>query len=109
MASRDKGLSFGVARELHWDRLRVLALRKVVEALGIVRGEPSFLGLSDTVWLLAIVALLVVSYTVVGGLWAVVMTDLVQLVLALLGAWRLLSLLCMQRAVWHHCSINFKP
>jgi Na+/proline symporter len=38
------------------------------------------------VWLLAIVALLVVSYTVVGGLWAVVMTDLVQLVLALLGA-----------------------
>ena len=63
-----------------------LALRKVVEALGIVRGEPSFLGLSDTVWLLAIVALLVVSYTVVGGLWAVVMTDLVQLVLALLGA-----------------------
>ena len=29
---------------------------------------------------------LVASYTVVGGLWAVVMTDLVQLVLALLGA-----------------------
>ena len=63
-----------------------LALRKVVEALGIVSGQPLALGLTDTVWLMVIVALLVVTYTVAGGLWAVVVTDLIQLVLALLGA-----------------------
>ena len=63
-----------------------LALRKVVEALGLVSGKPMFAGLSDTSCLLALVALLVLAYTVAGGLWAVVVTDLVQLVLALVGA-----------------------
>ena len=65
-----------------------LAMRKVVEALGIVSNQPmaSLGGLSDTVALLAVVAVLVLVYTVAGGLWAVVVTDLVQLVLALLGA-----------------------
>ena len=63
-----------------------LALRKVVKALGIVSGQPLAFGISDTVWLLALVAALVLAYTVAGGLWAVVVTDLVQLVLALLGA-----------------------
>ena len=63
-----------------------LALRKVVEALGIVSGQPAALGITDTLWLLIVVAVLVVSYTVAGGLWAVVVTDLVQLVLALAGA-----------------------
>ena len=63
-----------------------LALRKVVEALGIVSATPVALGLTDTIWLLAVVALLVLAYTVAGGLWAVVVTDLVQLVLALVGA-----------------------
>ena len=63
-----------------------LALRKVVEALGLVSGQPAALGLTDTIWLLMVVALLVMSYTVAGGLWAVVVTDLVQLVLALAGA-----------------------
>ena len=63
-----------------------LALRKVVEALGIVSGQPAALGITDTVWLLAVVALLVISYTVAGGLWAVVVTDLIQLLLALVGA-----------------------
>ena len=63
-----------------------LALRKVVEALGIVSGQPAAFGITDTVWLLAVVALLVISYTVAGGLWAVVVTDLIQLLLALAGA-----------------------
>ncbi|BEV36650.1 sodium:solute symporter family protein [Synechococcus sp. M16CYN] len=63
-----------------------LALRKVMEALDVVNGRTNVLGLSDTVWLLVIVALMVVSYTAVGGLWAVVMTDLIHLMLALLGA-----------------------
>ena len=63
-----------------------LALRKVVEALGIVSGSPAAFGVPDTLWLLAVVALMVLAYTVAGGLWAVVVTDLVQLILALLGA-----------------------
>ena len=63
-----------------------LALRKVVEALGIVSGSPAAFGVPDTLWLLAVVDLMVLAYTVAGGLWAVVVTDLVQLILALLGA-----------------------
>ena len=63
-----------------------LALRKVVEAMGLVSGQPIFLGITDTIGLLALVAVLVLAYTVAGGLWAVVVTDLVQLVLALVGA-----------------------
>jgi SSS family solute:Na+ symporter len=65
-----------------------LAMRKVVEALGIVSDQPipAFGGLSDTVLLLAVVAGLVLTYTAAGGLWAVVVTDFVQLLLALLGA-----------------------
>ena len=63
-----------------------LAMRKVVEALGIVSGEPSFGGLTDTIWLLLVVAAMVLVYTVAGGLWAVVVTDGLQLLLALGGA-----------------------
>ena len=63
-----------------------LALRKVVEALGLVSGQLLLPGVTDTTGLLALVAFLVLAYTVAGGLWAVVVTDLVQLVLALLGA-----------------------
>ena len=65
-----------------------LAMRKVVEALGIVSNRPvaAVGGLPDTVLLLAVVAVMVLVYTVAGGLWAVVVTDFVQLVLALVGA-----------------------
>ena len=65
-----------------------LALRKVVEALGIVSSQPmsSLGGATDTVALLVLVAAFVLIYTVAGGLWAVVVTDFVQLVLAMLGA-----------------------
>ena len=65
-----------------------LAMRKVVEALGIVSNQPiqAAGGLSDTLVLLIIVAALVLAYTVAGGLWAVVITDFIQLLLALLGA-----------------------
>ena len=65
-----------------------LAMRKVVEALGIVSNQPvaAAAGVSDTLLLLSIVAALVLAYTVAGGLWAVVITDFVQLMLALLGA-----------------------
>ena len=65
-----------------------LAMRKVVGALGIVSNQPipAAGGLSDTLLLLIIVAALVLAYTVAGGLWAVVITDFIQLILALLGA-----------------------
>ena len=65
-----------------------LAMRKVVEALGIVSNRPVAAagGLPDTVLLLAVVAVMVLVYTVAGGLWAVVVTDFVQLLLALVGA-----------------------
>ena len=63
-----------------------LAMRKVAEALGIVDGHLLFGWISDTLLLLILVAALMLIYTVLGGLWAVVVNDLVQLVLALLGA-----------------------
>jgi len=65
-----------------------LAMRKVVGALGIVSDQPvpAAGGVSDTLLLLIIVAALVLAYTVAGGLWAVVITDFFQLILALLGA-----------------------
>ena len=65
-----------------------LAMRKVVGALGIVSDQPvpAAGGVSDTLLLLIVVAALVLAYTVAGGLWAVVITDFFQLILALLGA-----------------------
>ena len=57
-----------------------LAMAKVSEALGLAPTPEA------KVTLLAIVALLVLIYTAAGGLWAVVVTDMLQLVLALLGA-----------------------
>ncbi len=63
-----------------------LAMRKVAEALEIVDGHKVIGGLSDTFVLLFIVALLILVYTVVGGLWAVVVNDFIQLILAMLGA-----------------------
>ncbi len=57
-----------------------LAMAKVSEALGLAPTPESRL------LLLAIVGLLVLVYTAAGGLWAVVVTDMMQLVLALGGA-----------------------
>jgi len=57
-----------------------LAMAKVSEALGLAPTPQA------RVTLLAIVGLLVLVYTAAGGLWAVVVTDMLQLVLALLGA-----------------------
>ena len=57
-----------------------LAMAKVSEALGLAPTPEA------KVTLLAIVASGVLIYTAAGGLWAVVVTDMLQLVLALLGA-----------------------
>ena len=66
-----------------------LAMRKVAEALEIVNGHILFAGLSDTFLLLFVVACFMLIYTVFGGLWAVVITDFLQLLLALIGAFAL--------------------
>ena len=63
-----------------------LAMRKVAESLGIVNGHIVFGVFTDTILLMILVALFLLVYTVLGGLWAVVVNDFVQLVLALLGA-----------------------
>ncbi len=63
-----------------------LAMRKVVQALGLVKGEYLFGMFTDTACLLIVVAIFVLIYTVLGGLWAVVINDFVQLILALGGA-----------------------
>ena len=63
-----------------------LAMRKVAEALNVVDGHIVFAGISDTFFLLLIVASFMLFYTILGGLWAVVVTDMIQLILALIGA-----------------------
>ncbi|MCT0217924.1 Na+:solute symporter [Synechococcus sp. CS-1329] len=57
-----------------------LAMAKVSEALGLASTPEQRL------WLLGGIGLLVLVYTAAGGLWAVVVTDMLQLVLALAGA-----------------------
>jgi Na+/proline symporter len=57
-----------------------LAMAKVSEAIGLAPTPQS------RVVLLAVVGALVLIYTAAGGLWAVVVTDMLQLVLALCGA-----------------------
>ncbi len=63
-----------------------LAMRKVAESLGVVDGHIVWGVFTDTIILMILVALFLLIYTVLGGLWAVVINDFVQLVLALLGA-----------------------
>ena len=63
-----------------------LAMRKVAESLGVVDGHIIFGPLTDTMFFMILVAFFLLIYTVLGGLWAVVVNDFVQLVLALLGA-----------------------
>jgi solute:Na+ symporter, SSS family len=68
-----------------------LAMAKVSEALGLAPTPTARLQL------LAIVGVLVLVYTAAGGLWAVVVTDMLQLVLALAGA------LCTPPVAWMPC------
>ena len=63
-----------------------LAMRKVAESLGVVDGHIVLGVFTDTIFLMIIVAFFLLLYTVLGGLWAVVINDFLQLVLALLGA-----------------------
>ena len=62
----------------------MLAMRKVLVALGVVNqiglpGDPQL-------WAVALIVLVTLVYAAAAGLWGVVTTDFLQLVLALLGA-----------------------
>ena len=62
----------------------MLAMRKVMVALGVsnVFGLPG----DPQLWAVVIIVLLTLAYAAAAGLWGVVTTDFLQLVLALVGA-----------------------
>ncbi|MDH4349332.1 MAG: sodium:proline symporter, partial [Gemmatimonadota bacterium] len=55
----------------------MLALRKVLDGLGLFAGLEGLPG-DDRLWALLPIVLLTVAYTAVAGLWGVVVTDLFQ-------------------------------
>lgn len=63
----------------------MLAMRKVVVALGVLDWMPELPG-DEQLWALVPIVLIVLLYTAVAGLWGVVATDFFQYVLALVGA-----------------------
>jgi Na+/proline symporter len=63
----------------------MLAMRKVVVALGILDGLPSLPG-DPRLWVILPIVLITLVYTAASGLWGVVATDFVQYILAMAGA-----------------------
>lgn len=63
----------------------MLAMRKVITALGLLEGFPSLPG-DERLWAIMPIVLVVLVYTALSGLWGVVATDFVQYILALVGA-----------------------
>lgn len=63
----------------------MLALRKVIAGLGLLEGLEALPG-DDRLWAMMPIVLVTLGYTAVAGLWGVVVTDLLQYVLALVGA-----------------------
>ncbi|HSE27993.1 MAG TPA: sodium:solute symporter family protein [Gemmatimonadales bacterium] len=63
----------------------MLAMRKVVVALGLLDGLPDLPG-DPRLWALMPIVLVTLAYTAVSGLWGVVATDFLQYILALGGA-----------------------
>ena len=63
----------------------MLAMRKVVMALGVFDGLPSLPG-DERLWAILPILLIVVVYTAASGLWGVVATDFLQYILAMVGA-----------------------
>jgi SSS family solute:Na+ symporter len=64
----------------------MLAMRKVIEALGLWDAVPFDLPGDDRLGIVVLVSALVLVYAGLAGLWGVVATDFVQFVLALGGA-----------------------
>lgn len=63
----------------------MLAMRKVVVALGLLQGLPDLPG-DPKLWAILPIVLITLIYTAASGLWGVVATDFVQYVLAMVGA-----------------------
>ncbi len=63
----------------------MLAMRKVMGGLGLLEAFHSLPG-DDRLWALMPIVLITMIYTAVAGLWGVVVTDLLQYILAMIGA-----------------------
>ena len=63
----------------------MLAMRKVVTALGLLEDLPDLPG-DPKLWAILPIVAVVLIYTAVSGLWGVVATDFIQYVLAMAGA-----------------------
>jgi Na+/proline symporter len=64
----------------------MLAMRKVIEALGLWDALQIDLPGEPRLWIVIAVSVLVLIYASLAGLWGVVATDFIQFVLALVGA-----------------------
>jgi Na+/proline symporter len=64
----------------------MLAMRKVIEALGLWNAVSIELPGEPRLWIVIVISLLVLVYAGLAGLWGVVATDFIQFVLALVGA-----------------------
>jgi len=64
----------------------MLAMRKVIEALGLWESMGVDLPGEPRLWIVVAISVLVLVYAGLAGLWGVVVTDFIQFVLALLGA-----------------------
>ena len=63
----------------------MLAMRKVITALGVLDNLPSLPG-DPRLWAILPIVVIVLVYTAVSGLWGVVATDFIQYILAMAGA-----------------------
>ncbi|MCG8467325.1 MAG: Na+:solute symporter [Gemmatimonadetes bacterium] len=64
----------------------MLAMRKVVEALGLLPNVPEGVPGDERLWAVVILSVFVLVYASLAGLWGVVATDFFQFFLALVGA-----------------------
>ena len=64
----------------------MLAMRKVIEALGLWEAMNIDLPGEPRMWIVVVISALVLVYAGLAGLWGVVVTDFVQFALALVGA-----------------------
>lgn len=64
----------------------MLAMRKVVEALGLLPDLPGWVPGDERLWAVVALSIFVLAYASLAGLWGVVATDFLQFFLALLGA-----------------------
>ncbi|MFW6039665.1 MAG: sodium:solute symporter family protein [Gemmatimonadota bacterium] len=64
----------------------MLAMRKVIEALGVIQATPAWLPGDERLWIVVGLSIFVLVYAGLSGLWGVVATDFVQFGLAMIGA-----------------------